>query len=157
MRQVLERRLEFLKLEGLGLSLPEIVQELSQKYALTKRTIYYDSEHRASWQNMLTQVHDIERALLIYQNKLDSIYRRLSFIAVQGSEMAKVQALRVMLGVVSRQAELAGVQVNVPSKIEVSLNDKAGETALLLQKYNDVLDQAADLNLKAALAEKTHE
>lgn len=36
------RRLELLKLEGLGFSQPEVVKELSQKCACSKRTVYSD-------------------------------------------------------------------------------------------------------------------
>jgi transcriptional antiterminator len=43
---VVSRRLELLKLEGLGLSQPEIVKELAQKYGRSERSIYYDFENR---------------------------------------------------------------------------------------------------------------
>ena len=44
------RRLELLKLEGLGFSQAEIVNELSQKAKCSKRAIYGDFECRSSWQ-----------------------------------------------------------------------------------------------------------
>ena len=42
------RRLELLKLEGLGFSQVEIVKELCQKSGRTKRTAYHDLERRAT-------------------------------------------------------------------------------------------------------------
>ena len=45
-----KRRLELLKLEGLGFSMPEIVTELSQKYGCLGRTVYRDFESRGQWQ-----------------------------------------------------------------------------------------------------------
>jgi len=47
---VVSRRLELLKLEGLGFSQAEIVKELSQKLGCSERTVYYDFESHAVWQ-----------------------------------------------------------------------------------------------------------
>jgi hypothetical protein len=47
------RCLELLKLEKLGFSHAEIVEELSQKNACSKRTIYNYFEARATWQPIL--------------------------------------------------------------------------------------------------------
>jgi hypothetical protein len=52
------RRLELLKLEGLGFSQAEIVNELSQKSSCTKRAVYKDFETRESWQPILQSVVD---------------------------------------------------------------------------------------------------
>jgi hypothetical protein len=43
------RRLELLKLEGLGFSQAEIVKELSVKCACSRRTVYNDFESREDW------------------------------------------------------------------------------------------------------------
>ena len=43
---VISSRLELLKLEGLGFSQAEIVKELSQKLACSRRTVYNDFENR---------------------------------------------------------------------------------------------------------------
>ena len=47
------RRLELLKLEGLGFSRAEVVKELSVKCACSERTVYSDFETRESWQSSL--------------------------------------------------------------------------------------------------------
>ena len=44
------RRLELLKLEGLGFSQAEVVKELSQKIGCSDRTVYRDFESRVEWQ-----------------------------------------------------------------------------------------------------------
>jgi hypothetical protein len=51
--QVRLRRLEELKLEGLGLLQAEIVKQVSKKFGCGPRIIYNDFETRASWQPML--------------------------------------------------------------------------------------------------------
>ncbi len=44
------RRLEELKLEGLGFSQAEVVNELSIKLTFSKRVLYKDFESREIWQ-----------------------------------------------------------------------------------------------------------
>ena len=58
MSEVITRRLELLKLEGLGLSQAQIVKELSQKMACSERTIYNDFECRKTWQPLLQGATD---------------------------------------------------------------------------------------------------
>lgn len=45
---MVSRRLELLKLEGLGFSQAETMKELSQKCACSKRAVYCDFESRES-------------------------------------------------------------------------------------------------------------
>lgn len=161
---VVSRRLELLKLEGLGLSQPEIVKELAQKYGRSERSIYYDFESRGVWQVQFSQLQDVQKAALIVHNKLDYIYRKASFMAVSGPEMSRVAALRVMLDVVSRQAELSGVGANPPGatgKIEVTASwrnkhnmtpeeiQRAEDIQKTLKEYNEVVEAAAQLNVVA--------
>ncbi len=65
MNEILERRLEFLKLEAKGFTLCEIVKLLSEKYHTSERNIYYDAENRDSWQPVLTQLFDLDKARFI--------------------------------------------------------------------------------------------
>jgi len=58
------RRLELLKMEGMGFNQAEIVKQLSEKYQYSDRTIYYDFENRAEWQPVLQQLDDHEAILL---------------------------------------------------------------------------------------------
>ena len=47
------RRLELLKMEGMGFNQSEIVKQLSEKYRCSERTVYYDFENRRDWQPAL--------------------------------------------------------------------------------------------------------
>ena len=155
MKQVLERRLEFLKLEGLGLSLPEIVKELATKYGVSTRAVYNDSERRPIWQNMLSQFRDIEKAALTYSNKLNYIYLKASSMVLQGSEVSRVPALRVMLEVADRQADLAGVRAVTPLPQNIHLTaswnnkwtpeDEAKAKAITdnLKEYEEIVKEVA--------------
>ena len=92
------RRLELLKLEGLGFSQSEIVNELSQKASCTERTIYYDFEKRASWQPILQSAVKPEEILLKVINRYEQIYRQASMrFLSSSSEIAKLAALNLML------------------------------------------------------------
>jgi hypothetical protein len=78
LNEILERRLGFLKLEVKGFSLCEIVKILSEKYRTSERNIYYDAETRDTWQPVLTQLFDLEKACLILVNRYDYLFRTAS-------------------------------------------------------------------------------
>jgi hypothetical protein len=69
-----------LKLEGLGFSQAEIVNELSQKNACSKRGVYKDFETRESWQPVLQCVVKPEAVLLKVVNRYEQIYRQASIL-----------------------------------------------------------------------------
>jgi DNA-binding transcriptional MerR regulator len=64
-------RLKFLKLEAKGFSLSEIVKLLSEKYQTSERNIYYDAKTRDTWQPVLTQLFDLDKARLIVISRYD--------------------------------------------------------------------------------------
>jgi hypothetical protein len=72
------RRLELLKLEGLGFSKAEIVKELSVKCACSCRTVYNDFEIRESWQPIVQSVINARAVLLKVVNRYEQIYRQAS-------------------------------------------------------------------------------
>ena len=86
MNEVVERRLEFLKLEAKGFSLCEIVKLLSEKHQTSERNIYYDAETRDTWQPVLTQLFDLDKARLIVINRYDFLYRLASLYFQTASE-----------------------------------------------------------------------
>jgi len=86
LNEVIERRLEFLKLEAKGFSLCEIVKILSEKYQTSERNIYYDAETRGTWQPVLTQLFDLDKARLIVINRYDYLYRQASLHFQTASE-----------------------------------------------------------------------
>jgi hypothetical protein len=92
------RRLELLKLEGLGFSQVEIVKELSQKSTCSERTVYRDFEIRGSWQPVLQSVVNPEGVLLKVVNRYEQIYRQASVrLLTASNELAQLGALNVML------------------------------------------------------------
>jgi len=107
--KLVERRLEFLKMEGLGFSLCEIVKHLSKKYRKTERSIYYDAETRKTWQPLFSQLYDLDKARLIVMNRYDTIYREASFMFKQGDPRHKPQALKIMLDTTKNTVDLLGL------------------------------------------------
>jgi hypothetical protein len=110
LNEVIERRLEFLKLEAEGFSLCEIVKELSKKYQKTERTIYYDASTRETWQPLYTQLFELDKARLIVMNRYNYIYREASFNYRQGDSSQKPTYLKLMLDVTKNLIELLGLQ-----------------------------------------------
>jgi hypothetical protein len=94
----LSRRLELLKLEGLGFSQAEIVKELSQKRACSRRTVYGDFEGRADWQPAVQGILKNESVLFKVVNRYEQIYRQASIrLLTYSNELAQLGALNVML------------------------------------------------------------
>jgi transcriptional antiterminator len=95
---VVSRRLELLKLEGLGFSQAEIVKELSNKLACSRRTVYHDFETRECWQPIMQSVVDHEVVLLKVVNRYEQIYRQASVrLLTASNELAQLGALNTML------------------------------------------------------------
>jgi len=93
-----ERRLELLKLEGLGFSQPEIVKELSVKFHCSERTVYHDFEGRERWQPELQHVENNARILMRIVNRYEQIYRQASIKLLTGAQEAtQLGALNIML------------------------------------------------------------
>ena len=94
----MSRRLELLRLEGLGFSQAEIVKELSQKFACSKSTIYNDFETRATWQPMLQSVIEADDVLLKVVNRYERIYRQTSMrLITSPNPLVQLGALNLML------------------------------------------------------------
>jgi hypothetical protein len=100
------RRLELLKLEGLGFSKIEIVRQLNEKAGCALRTIYNDFETRASWQTILQSAVKPEDVLLKIANRYEQIYRQLSLRVLSSSNpLAQLGALNAMTKVNSLMFE----------------------------------------------------
>ena len=92
------RRLELLKLEGLGFAQAEIVNELSQKLTCSKRVLYKDFESREVWQPILQSVVKPDKVLLKVLNRYEQIYRQASMrLLTTSNELARIAALNIML------------------------------------------------------------
>jgi transcriptional antiterminator len=93
-----DRRLELLKLEGLGFSQPEIVKELSRNFHCSERTVYHDFEGRERWQPELQHVENHSRILMKIVDRYEQIYRQASIKLLTGSQEAtQLGALNIML------------------------------------------------------------
>jgi len=103
-----KRRLELLKLEGLGFSQPEIVTELKQKQECSRRTVYRDFENRDRWQPELQNVKNHAQILMRKVNRYEQIYREASVRLLTGTqELTQLGALNIMLKVNSKIYEIA--------------------------------------------------
>ena len=110
MNEILERRLEFLKLEAKGFTLCEIVKVLSEKYHTSERNIYYDAETRNTWQPVLTQLFELDKARLILVNRYDYLYRMASFHFQTAGEAQKPAYLSKMVDITDRIVTLLGLE-----------------------------------------------
>jgi hypothetical protein len=118
------RRLELLKLEGLGFSQAEIVKELSVKSACSERAVYSDFETRESWQPSLQSAINSEGILFKVVNRYEQIYRQASMkLLTSSNELAQLGALNTMLKANSLLYETA-VLPELIGRLKV-LEDKA--------------------------------
>jgi hypothetical protein len=116
---VVSRRLELLKLEGLGLSQAEIVKQLSQNAVCSQRTIYQDWETRASWQPSLQGFIKSENGLLKTINRNDQIYRLAGTLFLSSpNPLVQIGALKIMLQVNSSMNDMF-VLSDVLSRLKV--------------------------------------
>lgn len=129
MNKVIERRLEFLKLEAKGFSLCEIVKLLSEKYQTSERNIYYDAETRDTWQLVLTQLFELDKARLILVNRYEYLYRMASFQFQTAGEPQKPTYLSKMVDITDRLVALLGLET-LREKQEVEKRALAVETSL---------------------------
>jgi transcriptional antiterminator len=104
--KAVKRRLDLLKLEGLGFSQPEIVTELSQKHGCSRRTVYRDFESRGRWQPELHGVENHAQILMRTVNRYEQIYREACVRLLTGTqELTQLGALNIMLKANSKICE----------------------------------------------------
>jgi len=106
--ETLKRRLDLLRLEGIGLDQSEIVKQLSEKYQTTVRTIQYDFAKRVVWQPKLLDLKDSDKILMKVINRYEQIYRNAAFKYLTAeNENAQLGALNIMARVNEKLAESA--------------------------------------------------
>ena len=110
MNKVLERRQEFLRLEAKGFPLCEAVKFLSEKYHTSERNIYYDAETRNTWQPVLTQLFDLEKARLMVINRYDYLYQLASLHFQTAGETQKPAYLSKMVEITDRLVTMLGLE-----------------------------------------------
>jgi hypothetical protein len=116
---VTERRLEALKLEGMGLSQPEIVKQVSQKFQVSARSVYRDFQLRDQWQPVLLQLKDRDKVMQKIINRYEQIYERAAFKHVTSqNENVQVGALKIMLEATAKLSEVL-LLPDLIAKVEV--------------------------------------
>jgi hypothetical protein len=132
--------LEFLKLEAKGFSLCEIVKLLSEKYQTSERNIYYDAETRNTWQPVLTQLFDLDKARLVVMNRHDFLYRQASLHFQTASESQKPVYLSKMVEVTDRLVTLLGLETlkekQYAEKRAASVENRLAKNEPLLQSLS---------------------
>jgi len=107
---VLKKQLDFLKLGDKGFSLCEIVKALSEEYQTSERNIYYDAETRNTWQRVLAQLFDLDKARLVVMNRYDFLYRQANLHFQTASESLKPVYLSKMVDITDRLVSLLGLE-----------------------------------------------
>jgi hypothetical protein len=140
LNEVVERRLEFLKLEAKGFSLCEIVKLLSEKYRTSERNIYYDAETRDTWQPVLTQLFDLDKARLIVINRYDFLYRLASLHFQTANEAQKPVYLSKMVDITDRLVALLGLETlrekQEAEKIALSVENELAKNEPLVESMS---------------------
>ena len=83
---------------------------LSEKYQTSERNIYYDAETRNTWQPVLTQLFDLDKARLVVMNRYDFLYRQASLHFQTASETQKPVYLSKMVDITDRLVSLLGLE-----------------------------------------------
>ena len=83
---------------------------LSEKYQTSERNIYYDAETRETWQPVLTQLFDLDKARLILVNRYDYLYRTASLHFQTANEAQKPIFLSRMVDITDRLVTLLGLE-----------------------------------------------
>ena len=149
--QVLERRLELLKLEGNGLSSPEMVKDLSIKYRVSERSIYYDLETKTLWQPVFQET---KNAYLKMINRHEQLYRKAMLIYVQAkSTRERIFAIHLMRAINKDMFDFLPradrmVVHSQKTKADARINDA-------LKEYNAALKKAATENIQATNQART--
>ena len=83
---------------------------LSEKYQTSQRNIYYDAETRNTWQTVLTQLFDLDKARLVVMNRYDFLYRQARLHFQTASEAQKPVYLSKMVDITERLLALLGLE-----------------------------------------------
>ena len=153
MKHLIERRLELLKMEGLGFNQGEIVKLIAEKYQVCTRAVFYDFQNRSQWQPTLTSC-DPRRSLLKCLNRLEFCYLESAFILkTTQNDLAKLGAINSMRETVKLLIDVQGLaglkDAAGPERLVVEVVDHVREH---LQAYDEALEKAVELNVNAEVA-----
>ena len=111
---------------------------LSEKYQTSERNLYYDAETRDTWQPVLTQLFDLDKARLMVINRYDFLYRQASLHFQTASEAQKPVYLSKMVDITDRLVALLGLET-LKEKLE---SEERAATAVNELAKNEVLAEA---------------
>ncbi len=134
--------MEFLKLEAKGFSLCEIVKLLSEKYQTSERNLYYDAENRNTWQPVLTQLFDLDKARLIVINRYEYLYRQASLRYQTASDAQKPVYLSKMVEITEHLVSLLGLET---LKEKQETEKKSAELENELAKNEGLIEELSKL------------
>lgn len=144
-QKTLERRLELLKLEGVGFSQAEIVKELAAKFQCSRRMVYVDFTDKPKWQ---PQLQLLKTSFLTILNRHEQIYRKAAFQYLAGKDdRAKMNALSIMRAVNQDyfgMLQSTGYIQRVSEKVDMNI-----ELSRTLAEYATALENASRQNLRA--------
>ncbi len=143
MNKVLERRLEFLRLEAKGFPLCDAVKYLSEKYHTSERTIYNDAETRGTWQPVLTQLFDLDKARLMVINRYDFLYQLASINFQTAGDAQKPAYLSKMVEITDRLVAMLGLET---LKQRQEAKKRAADLEIELAKNEDLLHTLAKIS-----------
>ena len=113
---------------------------LSEKYQTSERNIYYDAETRNTWQPVLTQLFDLDKARLVVMNRYDFLYRQASLHFQTASEAQKPVYLSKMVEVTDRLVVLLGLETlkekQEAEKRAVEVENELAKSEPLLQSLS---------------------
>jgi hypothetical protein len=132
--RICQRRLEELRLEGLGLSFAEIIAQVSEKFGCGSRIVYNDFQTRTSWQPTLQGVNKSQDWVLKTLNRDEHIYRQASRILhSESNPLVQLGALNTMLKANSSMREIAVASCK-PLEVEVA---NKNSTVIKMWQPND--------------------
>jgi hypothetical protein len=86
------------------------VKLLSEKYQTSERNLYYDAETRDTWQPVLTQLFDLDKARLVVINRYEFLYRQASLHFQTASDSQKPVYLSKMVEITDRLVAILGLE-----------------------------------------------
>ena len=154
---ILERRLEILKAEGMGMNRAETVKQISEQYNIPKDDLWRDYRTKPKWQNHF-QGLDADKLRFTIHNRLEYCYRKASFLLLTTqNESVKLGALARMTEILSVHSQLLpqGAQPDLIKpglKVELSYRMKLEEDTL--KEYEEAVEKAVDETIQSRVNAK---
>ncbi len=108
---LLERRLEMVKLRSSGFPLSYTVNNLARKYEVSTRAVYKDYQNRKTWLKGILEMKDPETFFLGLLARHEEIYKKAAFEHLKAdNSSARVGALNLMRNINKDFVEMVVLQ-----------------------------------------------